>query len=174
VVRVSTFSKSLGPGLRLGWVVAPTWLAPHLVNLRRSVDFHSSTLTQHVVADLLDRPGWFDDLAASAREIYRRRSALLVGSLRDHLSDTLAFDDPEGGFFVWARVTDPRLDAATLTAAAAASGLVFAPGAAFAPTPASTAHEFVRLAYSAADVDDLAAAGPLLAAVAARLRETAR
>ena len=170
VVRVSTFSKSLGPGLRLGWVVAPAWLAPHLVNLRRRVDFHSATTTQQVAADLLERPGWFDALAERARATYRRRAGVLVGSLREHTSDLLAFDEPDGGFFVWARVVDAGIGAADLTAAAAAQGLFFAPGAAFAPAAGSTAHEHVRLAYSTADDADLAGAGPRLAEIAAGLR----
>jgi 2-aminoadipate transaminase len=170
VVRVSTFSKTLGPGLRLGWVIAPGWLAPHLVNVRRRVDFHSNTLTQHVAADLLERAGWFDDLAARTRLIYRRRAEHLVTSLRAHTGGLLDFVDPDGGFFVWARVADPSVGAGALTAGAAEAGLLFAPGSAFAPTAASAAHDFVRLAYSTADLADLDAAGAVLAEVAERVR----
>jgi len=170
VVRVSTFSKTLGPGLRLGWVVAPAWLAPHLVNLRRRVDFHSSTLTQQVVTDLLARPGWFDALAVRSRAVYRDRAAALVTSLREHTGDLLELDTPDGGFFVWARVTDPRVGAAELAEAAADDGWFLARGAAFAPTPGSAAHGHVRLAYSTADLADLAAAGPALARAARRVR----
>ena len=114
VVRINTFSKTLGPGLRLGWIVAPSWLAPHLVNVRRRVDFHSSTLTQHVVAELLRRPGWFEQLGRSAREIYGRRAQALTSSLRSHVPELLRFDEPEGGFFVWAEVTDPVITADAL------------------------------------------------------------
>lgn len=144
------------------------------MNLRRRVDFHSGTLIQHVVADLLERPGWFDDLVATAREVYRHRAAVLVGSLRAHVPDLLEFAEPDGGFFVWARVRDARVDAAALTAAAADAGLVFAPGSAFAPTPVSAAHGFVRLAYSQADVADLADAGAILGGVAVLPRKAAR
>ena len=48
------------PGLRLGWIVAPSWLAPHLENLRRRSDFHSSVLGQRLITELVTRPGWFD------------------------------------------------------------------------------------------------------------------
>jgi 2-aminoadipate transaminase len=170
VLRVSTFSKTLGPGLRLGHVVAPGWLAPHLVNLRRRVDFHSHTLTQHVVADLLERDGWFDAMAAGAREVYRRRARTLVRSLREHTADVLEFTDPVGGFFVWARVVAPGVSARALAAAAGQAGFVLPDGSPFAVSGDSPAHGFVRLAYSQAAIDDLAASGPALAAAAAGLR----
>jgi len=170
VVRVNTFAKSLGPGLRLGWTVAPAWLTPHLVNLRRRVDFHSAAPAQQVAADLLARPGWFDALAERAREIHARRATVLVGSLREHAAGLLEFDEPDGGFFVWARVVDPAVRAVDLVAAAATDGWFFAPGSAFAPTPVSTAHHHVRLAYSTADLADLAEAGRAVAGAADRLR----
>jgi len=172
VVRLNTFSKTLGPGLRLGWIVAPSWLAPHLVNVRRRVDFHSSTLTQHVVAELLQRQDWFEQLGHSAREIYRGRAQALSSSLRAHVPGLLRFDEPEGGFFVWAEVTDPVITADALAGAAAAAGLVFAPGSFFAASPGSAAHRYVRLAYSSAGPDDLAEVGPRLAEVADGVRAT--
>ena len=170
VVRVSTFSKTLGPGLRLGHVVAPAWLAPHLVNLRRRVDFHSHTLTQVVVTDLLGRDGWYDDLAVRARAVYRHRAATLVGSLREHTAGLLDFADPVGGFFVWARVVDPLLTPRALVATAGEAGFVLPDGAPFAVSATSAAHGFVRIAYSQAAVDGLAATGPALAAAAAVVR----
>jgi 2-aminoadipate transaminase len=173
VVRVSTFSKTLGPGLRLGWLVAPSWLAPHLVNVRRRIDFHSGTLTQHAVADLLERPGWFDELAVAARGDYARRARTLVCSLREHVGDRLSFVDPLGGFFVWAEVVAPGVSAQALTAGAAQEGLFFAPGSAFAVGPDSAAHRYVRLAYSQAEIDDLAEAGVTLARVLDRLGTSA-
>lgn len=169
VVRVGTFSKTFGPGLRLGHVVAPAWLAPHLVNLRRRVDFHSHTTTQHVVADLLERDGWFDAMTAAARDVYRRRAQTLVASLRAHTAGLLEFADPVGGFFVWARVTDPLVTPTALVRAAGEAGVVLPDGSPFAVSAASAAHGFVRLAYSQAALGDLAAVGPVLAAAATRV-----
>jgi 2-aminoadipate transaminase len=166
VVRVSTFSKTLGPGLRLGWVVAPAWLAPHLVNVRRRVDFHSTTLTQAVVADLLGRDGWFDGLVSGARAIYRHRAATLVGSLRAHAGHVLEFTDPVGGFFVWARVVAPGVGARALSQALGEQGFVVPDGSPFAVSAGSAAHGYLRIAYSQAAVDDLAAAGPAVAEAA--------
>ena len=168
VVRVGTFSKTLGPGLRLGHVVAPSWLAPHLVNLRRRVDFHSHTTTQHVVADLLERDGWFDATTTAAREVYRRRAAALADPLRASTGGLLEFADPVGGFFVWARVVDPGVTPAALVRAAGEAGVVLPDGSPFAVSAASAAHGFVRIAYSQAAVEDLARVGPALADAAAR------
>lgn len=169
VVRVATFSKTFGPGLRVGHVVAPDWLAPHLVNLRRRVDFHTGTLAQHVLADLLERDGWYDRLLDDARAVYARRAGTLVRSLREHTDGLLEFADPAGGFFVWARVIAPGVGARALAAAAADEGFVLPDGSAFAVAPGSAAHGFVRIAYSQATTDGLAATGPALASAAARV-----
>jgi len=170
VVRVGTFTKTLGPGLRLGWIVAPAWLVPHLENLRRRSDFHSSILGQRLITDLLIRPGWFDRLIASGRINYAHRARVLGDALRAQLGDVLAFEDPSGGFFLWAEITDPTIDPAGLIRAAGRRGLLLTAGRNFAATGGSSWDRRLRLAYSSAPLEHLLPAVDRLAAAVADVR----
>ena len=170
VVRVGTFTKTLGPGLRLGWVVAPSWLAPHLENLRRRTDFHSSVLGQRIITELLTRPGWFDELVRRGRAQYAERAAVLGSALREQVGDVVTFEEPEGGFFIWAEVVDPAIDPARLVAAAADRGLLIAAGRHFAATGGSTWDRRLRLAHSSSPLDDLPRAVDRLVLAVASLR----
>lgn len=170
VVRVGTFTKTLGAGLRLGWVVAPTWLAPHLENLRRRSDFHSSVLGQRLITELVTRPGWFDAILASGRTRYAERAAILGGAIRDRLAGVLDFQDPTGGFFLWTEIVDPTVDPARLLEAAAAHGLLLTAGRNFAATGGSSWDRRLRLAYSSPPIDHLGPAVDRLADAVASIR----
>ncbi|MGW3030107.1 aminotransferase-like domain-containing protein [Streptomyces sp. NPDC001178] len=156
VVVVQTFAKTLGPGLRLGWLIAPEWLAPHVINLRRRYDFQSSTLSQAIARTLLAREGWFDRLLARGRDIYRERAELTVRSLRE-AGDRLEFDDPAGGFFVWAKVNGGRPAAELLAERAREAGVVYSVGTFYDPLQQGRYADHVRIAYSAARHEHLVA-----------------
>jgi 2-aminoadipate transaminase len=170
VVRVGTFTKTLGPGLRLGWIVAPTWLAPHLENLRRRSDFHSSVLGQRLITELVTRPGWFDWLLASGRAQYAQRAEILGGAIRSRLTGVLDFQNPSGGFFLWTEIIDPAVDPAQLLTAAAAQGLILTAGRNFAATGGSSWDRRLRLAYSSPPIDHLSVAVDRLADAVTSLR----
>ncbi|WNI17242.1 PLP-dependent aminotransferase family protein [Actinacidiphila sp. ITFR-21] len=148
VVVAHTFAKTLGPGLRLGWLVAPEWLAPHVVNLRRRYDFQSSTLSQAIARALLERPGWFDGLLRRGRALYRARADLAVRALQE-AGDRLEFTAPEGGFFVWARVTGGPEAAELLADRALAAGVVYSKGTFYDPHQSGRYADHLRLAFSA-------------------------
>nr|WP_275941987.1 PLP-dependent aminotransferase family protein [Nocardia cerradoensis] len=148
VVRVNTFSKTLGPGLRLGWLAAPRWLLPVLTRLRSNTDQHSALVTQTAVAALLARPGEFDAIVAAARAIYRERATALTGALRETLAGAIEFAEPEGGIFLWARATDPDIDLALVQARARTLGTDFALGRYFDPDGAAGYTHHLRLGFS--------------------------
>ncbi|WP_413803437.1 hypothetical protein [Streptomyces iranensis] len=79
VIRVNSFSKTLGPGLRLGRIVGPPWLLPAVTRPRANQDQHSSTFTQAIATRLLTTPGLFDRVTADARALYGRRTRALPG-----------------------------------------------------------------------------------------------
>lgn len=152
VVHVNTFSKTLGPGLRLGWVVAAPELVEAFVRVRNRQDSHTSTLEQRLVIDLLTHDEtWFDRTLARARELYRERADVLAGALRERLGGLVEVDEPEGGFFLWPRVTLPGLDPARLAAASADRGATYQRGDFFSSSGAAEFTDRVRLAYGDRD-----------------------
>ena len=148
VVHVNTFSKTLGPGLRLGWVVASERIAKHLVTLRNRQDSHTSTLEQRIIIDLLTHdPAWFDSTLARARDLYRERADVVVDALHERLGGLIETERPEGGFFLWPRITDPSIDPAALYAAAAERGATYQQGEFFASSGRREFADHLRLAY---------------------------
>jgi len=162
-VTLGTFSKLLAPGLRVGWVHGPSWLIDPLTRLKQAADLHTSTAGQRLVADLVARPGWLDDRATRLTELYRHRAGVLAAALRREAGDRLAFADPRGGMFLWARLSGPAsgADAAALLPAAVAEGVAFVPGAAFACADPPRSH--LRLCFATLDDEGLAEAACRLA-----------
>src|SRR4051794_10504977 len=81
VVSVGTASKVLAPGLRVGWLIAPEWLAPSIVIAKQGADLHTSTLNQWIVDDLLRDERWFEAHVARLVDTYAARCAALVAAL---------------------------------------------------------------------------------------------
>ncbi|MCA3015480.1 MAG: PLP-dependent aminotransferase family protein [Myxococcaceae bacterium] len=106
VAYVGTLSKVLAPGLRLGFVIAPTALAARLARLRAVTDRQGDHPMEATVAELLEE-GELQRHVRKMRVTYQRRRDALVAALRAQLGDTLAFDVPAGGISLWARLARP-------------------------------------------------------------------
>jgi 2-aminoadipate transaminase len=161
VIHINTFTKTLGPGLRLGWVVVPAQLAPDIVALRSRQDSHSSTLVQAIVGELLTHdPGLFDTTLGRARRVYRGRAETLVAALEREAPGAFDATVPDGGLFLWPRLTDDALDADRLAADASAEGIEYQRGSFFPSGPGTDAARHLRLAYGhvpEAQLDEAAA-----------------
>lgn len=166
-VTLGSFSKTVAPGLRVGWVHAPAWLVDPLVQLKQSADLHTGTLAQQVVRSLVEEPGWLDDHTASVCALYRDRATALVGAIERHLGDAATCTAPTGGMFVW--LTLPRLadDTDGLLGRALDEGVAFVPGSAFDPLgrPSRSA----RLCFATLDEVELDLAVERLARAVRRL-----
>ncbi len=108
VLYVGTFSKTLAPGLRIGYLVLPRELVSVFTNLRFLSGQHSPTLEQAVLAEFM-RAGHFATHVARMRRLYRRRRALLLEELRRCLSGGLEVSVPDGGLHLLVRLP-PGLD----------------------------------------------------------------
>ena len=156
VVHVNTFSKTLGPGLRLGWVVAPPRLAQAFVRLRNRQDSHTSTLEQRIVIDLLTHdPAWFDRTLEGARGLYRERADAVVDALVERFGDRIETRRPDGGFFLWPRLTDPSIDPTRLFEASVERGANYQRGEFFASTGRREFADHLRLAYGNHTIETL-------------------
>ena len=125
VIYVGTFSKVLGPGLRIGFIVAPNWLRGHLERLEQH-DFSTSTLTQLIVYKLL-RSNAVDKVLSKARGIYEEKLKILVNALDEYMPNALQFK-PVCGFYALVRL---GVDAERLLRATAKVGLTYVPAGRF-------------------------------------------
>ena len=164
VVRLGTVSKTLAPGLRVGWAQGPAELIALLVRAKQAADLQASTTGQALAAALLGRPGWLDAQIARIRPLYQERADTLAGALRRHAGDTLELPEPEGGMFLWARLTAPGADSQKLLGRAIARGVAFVPGEAFAVPGGPSLAGSLRLSYAALSAEDLEEAALRLAA----------
>ena len=130
VIHLSTFSKVLAPGLRLGWLSAAEPIVEQLALIKQRADPHTQNLAQYVVADLID-DGTFDEHLAGLRIEHRRRRDALAAALERHgAAGLMQWKTPEGGLYLWCRLA-PRINAATVLARAAAESFTFVHGQPF-------------------------------------------
>lgn len=135
VFSVRTFSKTLAPGLRVGWVDTDPTLRQLIINAKQAMDTCTNVPAQHLVAEFIRRGRLADHIPTITGQ-YRERKNAMLASLRRHLGDRVRMTDPEGGFFTW--VTLQGEDASTSTTAlfetALAEGVAFIPGTALSPS----------------------------------------
>jgi len=161
VVYLGTFSKTIAPGLRAGWMAAPGDLIPLIHSAKEGVDIHNERITARTVFHAAD--GFLDGHVAAACAVYRRRRDALLGALDAGMPAGIEWTRPEGGFFVWVTLPAGR-SADELLSYAAERGVTFFPGSWFYPL--QDEHRALRLCFSTMPEDRLAEGiGRLSAAV---------
>ncbi len=129
IIYLSTFSKTLAPGLRLGWIVAPQDVITKLVQLKQGSDLHTSTFTQMVAYEVA-RDGFLDEHVKYIRKVYRERRDVMLSALQEMFPPEVTWTRPQGGLFLW--VTLPEgMDAQRLFEAALHEDVAFVPGDSF-------------------------------------------
>jgi 2-aminoadipate transaminase len=160
IVYITSFSKVLAPGLRLGAVVAPAEYVPLLVAARHSNDLISSPLLQRALADYLARGSLHAHLQA-VRQLYRERRDAMLSALERFLPDC-DWTTPGGGLNVWVRLP-PGVSERDFCLAAIARGVAVAPGKAFFARPRDRAS--MRLSFGAHPPQQITRAIALLGAI---------
>lgn len=151
VLYLSTFSKTLAPGFRVGWLVAPAPLIERIDTAKQSTDLTSGILDQHIVHEAVRR-GVVDRLAPQLRARYREKRDVMAGAIRETIGNRLRWEDPKGGFFIWARLPEGCSDM-DLLERALEQRLVFVAGSAFFVD--GTGHDTIRLSFSAPTPDGI-------------------
>ncbi|MDZ4373225.1 MAG: PLP-dependent aminotransferase family protein [Phenylobacterium sp.] len=139
-----TFSKTLSPGLRLGWVCAPQAVIERLVLLKQGSDLHASTINQVVAAGVL--AGDYEGHLQRLRATYAVRCEAMQQALSRHMPMGVTWTSPQGGMFVWVELPEGLDAAALLDAALAEERVAFVPGAPFFAVDPRTST--LRLSFS--------------------------
>lgn len=129
VIYLSTFSKTLAPGLRLGWVIAPVEVIKKLVQAKQGSDLHTSTFTQMVAYEVA-RGGFLDRHVRFIRQVYRERRDAMLDALERYFPEGIRWTHPQGGLFLWV-ILPEDLDASEILKEAIKEKVAFVPGVAF-------------------------------------------
>jgi 2-aminoadipate transaminase len=131
VIYLSTFSKILAPGLRLGWITAPPEVIRKLVQAKQATDLHTATFNQ-VVAYEVGKGGFIDQHVKLIRKVYLERRNVMLDALEEFMPDGVKWTHPEGGLFLWATLPE-YMDATKILKPAIAEKVAFVPGESFHP-----------------------------------------
>ena len=144
VIYTSTFSKTLAPGLRLGWIVAPKDVVFKLVQMKQGTDLHTSSFDQMVAYEVA-RDGFLDKHIRTIRETYGHRRDVMLNAMEQYFPSEVRWTRPAGGLFLW--VTTPEsINTADLLKDAIAQKVAFVPGYSFHPNGGG--HNTMRLNFS--------------------------
>ena len=144
VIHLGTFSKTLAPGMRLGWLVGSRELVRAVTIAKQAADLHSATLAQRAAATLLSRFD-YDAHLARLRVVYGERCTAMLGALERHLPPETRWTRPDGGLFIWAQLPF-GMNSDDLFAEALREKVAFVPGSAFYAL--APRHDMLRLNYS--------------------------
>lgn len=132
VIYLGTLSKSIVPGLRVGWTIAAPEVIQAMVLAKQSADLASSMLTQAIALELLEAGVERTHVPDIVRHYRQRRDALCAAAAVE-LGAWFEWETPPGGMFVWMRSRDPKIDTDALYDFAVAEKVAFVPGSVFDP-----------------------------------------
>jgi 2-aminoadipate transaminase len=151
-IYLSTFSKTLAPGIRLAWIVAPKPIIARLVQAKQGADLHTSTFSQMVANDICQR-GILRQHVKRLRKVYGRRRDVMLEAIEEHWPDGCSWTRPAGGLFLWARVPE-RINTRDFLQKALAAKVAYVPGFAFYPGEQGGEHA-MRLNFSNANEEKI-------------------
>jgi 2-aminoadipate transaminase len=173
VIYLSTFSKTLAPGLRLGWIVAPPDVIGKLAQLKQGADLHTSTFTQFVAYEVA-RDGFLDKHVKVIRQVYRERRDVMLQALQEFFPAEVTWTHPQGGLFLWVNL--PKgLDIQAVFRSALEQNVAFVPGDSFYANDPQEGSRHMRLNFSNATPEQIREGiRRLAAAVKSHLTATTR
>jgi len=151
VIYMSTFSKTLAPGLRLGWVVAPVEVITKLVQAKQGADLHTSTFDQMMAYEVVS-DGFLDEHVKEIRETYRQRRDSMLTAMDQSFPDGSTWTRPQGGLFLWVRLPE-GVDCDDLFKEAVEQKVAFVPGTAFYAD--GSGHDSLRLTFATCPTDKI-------------------
>lgn len=151
VVHMGTFSKTLAPGLRLGWITGPAEVVERATYAKQATDLQTATFTQMVAEAWLEEDSMAEQLE-QVRGYYRRQRDAMIAALEAHMPRGVRWTTPSGGMFLWLTLPN-SLDASALMQRAVDAGVAYVPGAPFFADGSGA--NTLRLSYSVASLDQI-------------------
>ncbi|MGO0059594.1 MocR-like pyridoxine biosynthesis transcription factor PdxR [Brevibacillus fluminis] len=149
VLYLGSLSKTLSPGLRIGWIVGPEPVIERLADIKMQTDYGTSSLSQRVAAEWLTS-GEYQKHVAYIREQLRIRKAAMLEALELHASDLAEWESPAGGFFIWLRLKE-KVHIHELFSKALRQGVLLNPGSIYG----QDRDRYLRLSYAYASLPEL-------------------
>ena len=162
VIHIGSFSKSIAPALRVGYIVAPWEVLSRMLALK--TDAGSGALEQMVLGEFC--PAYFDAHQPVLRRGLRKKLETLMDALNEQFGTAAEFDDPKGGIFLWVKLPDV-VDTQRLYTAALAAGVAINPGAEWS-TDAAHGKSRMRLCFANPSPEAIRAGVAALAEVCRR------
>ncbi|AIE61422.1 PLP-dependent aminotransferase family protein [Bacillus methanolicus] len=157
VLYVSSLTKIIASGLRIGWILGPQTVINHLADVKQQFDFSHPSLPQLIAAKLLSSKH-FDEHIMHLREGLKIKRDLTIRSLEKELKGIISFSVPEGGIHLWCKLNDEEIDENLLFKESLKKGVVFAPGSTL-----GSKHNYIRLTYSRVETNCISEGIQLLA-----------
>ena len=151
VIYLSTFSKTLAPGLRLGWIVAPKAVINRCVMAKQGMDLHTSSFIQMVAYEVI-KGGALKQHIRHIRQVYKERRDIMLAAMTRYFPPGVRWTRPHGGLFLWVTLPE-HIDSAALFERAVTHKVAFVPGGNF--DPAGQIHNTFRLNFSNAQPDEI-------------------
>jgi len=126
VIQLGTFSKLISPGLRIGWIVSNTVVAPIIERMKQAMDLHTTTFSQYVIADFA-AAGHLDRHIELIKKEYGRKRNFMIDMLKKYFSDKASWTTPEGGLFLWVKMSG-NISATDILPAAIKAKVAYVPG----------------------------------------------
>lgn len=152
VCYCGSFSKVLSPGLRVGYLCAPKPVVQKVVVCKQASDVHTSILSQMICADFMEKVDFAAHLE-KLRDIYRKKSGLMLSEIRRNLNPKITYVEPQGGLFLWCRLPD-GVDMMSFCTRAVENKVAVVPGSAFMPYETDKTQCF-RMNYSTPTDDQI-------------------
>ena len=149
VLYIGSLSKTLSPGLRIGWIVGPEPVIERLSDIKMQTDYGSSSLSQRVAAEWFTS-GEYQQHLEQVRSQLKVRRQLIMSLLETNLKNVAAWNMPKGGFFVWVKIL-PSLSMKLLYTKALTKGILLNLGSIYAQEKGN----YIRLSYAYASLEDL-------------------
>jgi GntR family transcriptional regulator of abcA and norABC len=149
VLYISSLSKIIASGLRIGWISGPQNVIHRLADVKQQIDFGHPNLPQLIATELLSSK-YFDDHIRHLREGLKRKRDVTIHCLQNELGKKFSFLVPEGGIHLWCKLNDEEIDENLLFKEAIKRGIVFALGSTL-----GSDHKYLRFTYSRAETDSI-------------------